>query len=335
METVSNPDLQTYFKRSREKAGIRLIPTEGAARLLRDRLNAGETVGVVADRLVAGSGTRVEFFGAPARLPLGPAVLALETGAPAWAIATRRVGWGDYRARLAAHRDARGRQPARATRRLHGQSGARVRSAHRRRAGAVVVRLLSHLGGPALMGRADLHIHSLASDGVSSVAEILGAAEASDLDIIALTDHDRIEAALALQALARAHDSEVQIIVGEEVSTRSGHVVALFIEKRIRPWQSLRATVGQIHEQGGLAIIAHPLVPYPLCASGRTIKRLLRDEDARYHPDGMEAFNPTTARMVWSKKAPDFAAEVGLAALPAAAAGTGSRLAVSGDGRGV
>ena len=165
------------------------------------------------------------------------------------------------------------------------------------------------------MGRADLHIHSLASDGVSSVAEILGAAEAADLDIIAVADHDRIEAAVALQALARAHGSEVEVIVGEEVSSRNGHVVALFIEQRIRPWQSLRATVAQIHEQGGLAIIAHPLVPYPLCASGRTIKRLLRDEDVRYHPDGMEAFNPTTARMVWSKKAPDFAAEVGLAAL--------------------
>ena len=165
------------------------------------------------------------------------------------------------------------------------------------------------------MGRADLHIHSLASDGVSSVAEILGAAQAAGLNAIAITDHDRIEAAVALEALARAHESEVEVIVGEEVSSRSGHVVALFIEQRIRPWQSLRATVAQIHEQGGLAIIAHPLVPYPLCASGRTIKRLLRDEDPRYHPDGMEAFNPTTARMVWSKKAPDFAAEVGLAAL--------------------
>jgi len=165
------------------------------------------------------------------------------------------------------------------------------------------------------MGRADLHIHSLASDGVSSVAEILGAAEASGLDVIAVTDHDRIEAAVALHALARAEQSDVEIIVGEEVSSRGGHVVALFIEKRIRPWQSLGATVAQIHDQGGLAIIAHPLVPYPLCASGRTIKRLLRDDDPRYHPDGMEAFNPTTARMVWSKKAPDFAAEAGLAAL--------------------
>jgi predicted metal-dependent phosphoesterase TrpH len=168
------------------------------------------------------------------------------------------------------------------------------------------------------MGRADLHIHSVASDGVSSVAEILGAAEAAGLDVIAVTDHDRIEAALALQALARAHESEVEIVVGEEVSSRSGHVVALFIEKRIRPWQSLRTTIAQIHEQGGLAIMRPPLVPYPLCASGRTHQRLLRDEDPRHHPDGMEAFNPTTARMRWSTKAPDFAPKSGWPRWPTA-----------------
>jgi len=100
METVANPDLQSYFQRTRSKTGLRLIPTQGAARVLTDRLNAGQAVAVVADRVVAGSGARVELFGAPARLPLGPAVLALETGAPAWAAATRRTGWGDYRAHL-------------------------------------------------------------------------------------------------------------------------------------------------------------------------------------------------------------------------------------------
>jgi predicted metal-dependent phosphoesterase TrpH len=99
------------------------------------------------------------------------------------------------------------------------------------------------------------------------------------------------------------------------VSSRGGHVLGLFIEQRIRPWQSLRSTVAQIHEQGGLAIIAHPLVPYPLCASGRSIRRLLADPDPIFHPDGIEAFNPTTARMVWSRRAPDFAAENDLAAL--------------------
>jgi predicted metal-dependent phosphoesterase TrpH len=104
-------------------------------------------------------------------------------------------------------------------------------------------------------------------------------------------------------------------VIGEEVSSRGGHVVALFIEQRIRPWQSLRTTIAQIHDQGGLAIIAHPLVPYPLCASGRSIRALLADPDPVFHPDGMEAFNPTTARMRWSRKAPAFAAEVGLSAL--------------------
>jgi predicted metal-dependent phosphoesterase TrpH len=164
-------------------------------------------------------------------------------------------------------------------------------------------------------GRADLHIHSRASDGVSSVAEILGAAESIGLDVIAITDHDRIEAAVAARALAEARGTQLEVILGEEISTRGGHVLGLFIEQRIRPWQSLRSTVAQIHEQGGLAIIAHPLVPYPLCASGRSIRRLLAETDVSFHPDGMEAFNPTTARMVWSRKAPDFARETGLAPL--------------------
>jgi len=168
---------------------------------------------------------------------------------------------------------------------------------------------------PARRGRADLHIHTLASDGVSSVAEILGAAESIGLDVIAITDHDRIEAAVAARTLAEARGTQLQVVIGEEVSTRGGHVLGLFIEQRIRPWQSLRASIAQIHDQGGLAIVAHPLVPYPLCASGRSIRRLLADADENLHPDGMEAFNPTTARMRWSQRAPDFAAEVGLSQL--------------------
>jgi predicted metal-dependent phosphoesterase TrpH len=105
------------------------------------------------------------------------------------------------------------------------------------------------------------------------------------------------------------------VIVGEEVTTRAGHVIGLFLNERIRPWGSLRSTVARIHEQGGLAIIPHPLVPYPLCVSGRAIRRLLAEKDAIYHPDGMEAFNASTARMRWSRSAPEFARKVGLAAL--------------------
>jgi predicted metal-dependent phosphoesterase TrpH len=166
-------------------------------------------------------------------------------------------------------------------------------------------------------GRADLHIHTLASDGVSSVEQILSRAEELELDVIAITDHERVDAAHAARVMARARGLRVEVIVGEEVSTRSGHVVALFIEQRIRPWQSIGATIAQIHEQGGLAIIAHPLVPYPLCASGRSIRRLLANPDPRFHPDAIEALNPTTAGTRWGQRVPAFIEQVGLPAVAA------------------
>ena len=100
METVSDPELQGYFERTRGKTGLDLIPIEEAAPALRRALANGETVALVADRPIGGAGVTVELFGAPARLPLGPAALAYETGAPAWLITTRRVGRGDYRARI-------------------------------------------------------------------------------------------------------------------------------------------------------------------------------------------------------------------------------------------
>lgn len=167
-------------------------------------------------------------------------------------------------------------------------------------------------------GRADLHIHSLASDGVSSVAEILDHAQhRAGLDVIAITDHERMDAAQAARAMAEARNLPIGVIVGEEVTTRGGHVVGLFLTRRIRPWSSLRSTIAHIHEQGGLAIIAHPLVPYPLCASGRSIRRLLDDPDLIFHPDGIEAFNPTTAGMRWGARAPEFVRQSGVAAIGA------------------
>ena len=100
METVANPDLQAYFEHTRGATGLKVVPLGSAAPALRAALGRGEAVALVADRPVGGSGTAVELFGAPARLPAGPAVLALETGAAVWVIATRRSGWGDYRSRL-------------------------------------------------------------------------------------------------------------------------------------------------------------------------------------------------------------------------------------------
>ena len=180
--------------------------------------------------------------------------------------------------------------------------------------GAAVSAAASSSGTPVRMGRADIHIHTLASDGVASVEEVLEHVERNtDLDVIAISDHERVDAAIAGQALARARGLRVDVIVGEEVTTRGGHVLALFLRERIRPLQSLRATVAAVHEQGGIAIAAHPLAPYPICASGRAIRRMQADPDPRFHFDALEAFNPTNAGRTHHAKVVALADELGMA----------------------
>lgn len=160
------------------------------------------------------------------------------------------------------------------------------------------------------LGRADLHIHTRASDGVDSIATILDHVErATDLDVIAITDHERIDAALAARTMGRDLGHRAEVIVGEEVSTLGGHLLGLFLTDRVRPLRSMRTTIAEIHEQGGLAIPAHPLVPYPLCAQGWVLRRLIRDPDPRVRPDAIEAFNPTMLGRPWHGRVVRFADE--------------------------
>ena len=91
--------------------------------------------------------------------------------------------------------------------------------------------------GQPMLGRADLHLHSLASDGTAGIDEILAAAIAANLQVIAITDHDRIDAALAGRALAERRGLAVEVIVGEEISTRGGHLLGLWLTDPIKPWQ--------------------------------------------------------------------------------------------------
>lgn len=91
MEAVPDPALQRFLERSRARAGIVAVPIRDARRLLTAAIARGETVGIVADRDVTGTGVEVELFGAPARLPVGPALLAVETGARVFTAAVR---WG-------------------------------------------------------------------------------------------------------------------------------------------------------------------------------------------------------------------------------------------------
>ena len=100
METLDDPELQAWFVRSRGSVGLRIVGLREARRELTAALRAGTYVGLVGDRDLTGGGTLTDLFGAPARLPLGPALLAIETGAPAYVAAVRRAAPGRYIGRL-------------------------------------------------------------------------------------------------------------------------------------------------------------------------------------------------------------------------------------------
>lgn len=180
------------------------------------------------------------------------------------------------------------------------------------------------------LGRADLHVHTLASDGTSSVEEILAHVESEGLlDVLGIADHERIDAALAARRLAEDHGLRIRVVVGEEITTRGGHLLGLYLERPVPALRSLRWSIEAIHDQGGLAIPAHPLVPYPLCAQGFLLRRLLASDNPAVRPDAIETFNPTALGHYWHGQVVEFAASHGLSqvgnsdAHAASAIGTG------------
>lgn len=100
METLGDPPLQEWVRRTRASVGVEIVGLREARRALFEALDAGKPVGLVADRHVAGGSLDVLFFGAAAPLPPGPAFLAVETGRPIYLGAVRRIGGGRYAGRL-------------------------------------------------------------------------------------------------------------------------------------------------------------------------------------------------------------------------------------------
>lgn len=112
---------------------------------------------------------------------------------------------------------------------------------------------------PLYNGRADLHMHTTASDGVASIRTLLDfiARRRPHLNVIAITDHDTLDA--AFWALEHQAQYAFDIVPGIEVSSRAGHILALWVTTPIPAHLDLNETVAAIHEAGGLAILAHPL----------------------------------------------------------------------------
>lgn len=107
------------------------------------------------------------------------------------------------------------------------------------------------------MARADPHCHTLASDGMVTAKELVAAAIAARLDLIAITDHDTM-------AEAWAEHAGIAVVPGEEITTKwpaQTHVLGWFLREPVGGGMSIEDTVAAIHDQGGLAVIPHPFMP--------------------------------------------------------------------------
>src|SRR4029450_10551158 len=78
-------------------------------------------------------------------------------------------------------------------------------------------------------------------------------------------------------ALARP-ELGVDVVVGEEISTLNGHLLGLFLEELVPPGLTALETIARIHDQGGLAVAAHPFHPLRGVDRGQySVGRLIPD----------------------------------------------------------
>lgn len=164
-------------------------------------------------------------------------------------------------------------------------------------------------------GYADLHIHTTASDGVATIREVLDhIAAQKKLNVIAITDHDCVDA--ALWALEHQDDYDFDIVPGVEVSSRIGHVLGLWVTGAIPPNMSLEETTQAIHDQNGLAILAHPYHIHMGIVAKNFFRYTMSPEVLSYTQlDGIEVHNAGIALPGMNRMAQRLATTLHIAAL--------------------
>ena len=147
--------------------------------------------------------------------------------------------------------------------------------------------------------RYDLHLHTEYSpDSDTALDAIERHALAQGLTGLAVTDHDSLEGALLLREKAKT----LHVIVGEEVTTRDGDVIGLFLKERIPPRMSALETMQAIHAQGGLVYLPHPFdKSRARRTGGASLHSVLPEVDI------VETFNGKIGRDHYNLFASDFA----------------------------
>jgi predicted metal-dependent phosphoesterase TrpH len=154
---------------------------------------------------------------------------------------------------------------------------------------------------PGLL-RVELHCHTCHSrDSLLTPAALLAACRRRGLDRVAVTDHNTIAGALEAAALDPA-----RVIVGEEILTTQGELLAFFVREQIPPGLSPQDTIARLREQGAFISVSHP---FDRARHGWSV-----DELQRILPlvDALEVFNARSWSGRANRRAAAFADAAGL-----------------------
>jgi len=143
------------------------------------------------------------------------------------------------------------------------------------------------------MGMADIHIHTIYShDATTTVRGVLKQASSVGFNVIAVTDHDDIRGAFDARELASQYN--VDVIPGVEVTTKDGHLLALFVEKIPQRGLPLADTLKIIGDLGGIAVAPHPFNQLPGSLSMDNVISTLTNPRLKNVLRGIEVYNMTT-----------------------------------------
>ena len=152
--------------------------------------------------------------------------------------------------------------------------------------------------------RVDCHLHTaISGDAVTSLDELAERVEQEHLDVVCVTDHNVISAAVT----AAEREIGARIIVGEEIRTRDGDVIGLFLTERIPYVLPLPEVTSLIRGQGGLIYLPHPYDP-GRSSLGPVAEQLCSEGLA----DVVEVFNAKISDQALNDRAALLAARFGL-----------------------
>jgi predicted metal-dependent phosphoesterase TrpH len=150
-----------------------------------------------------------------------------------------------------------------------------------------------------------MHSHTCYSgDAVTTLDELAERIESTDLDVLCITDHHSVRG--ALEAIER--DVGCRIVVGEEVKTRAGEVIGLFLTERVPHGLGPEETIQRIRDQDGVVYVPHPFDPLRNAMHEPVLRQLC----AARAVDALEVLNAKVALDHLNDQAAALAQESGL-----------------------